>query len=293
MPGASREEIFRLFQTAAGAGVTVFVHIRYAGVLEPESGISAVQEMIADAAGSNGSVHIVHIGSSGLSQVPVVLEMIDAARAEGVDVTTEVYPYTAASTDIRAAIFDDGWRARLGADFGDIEWVATGERLDSITFGQRREEGGPIIAHIISQEAVGYAISHPGVMIASDGVGFVNGRAHPRGAGSFARVLGRYVREEGTVTLMEALRKMTLMPAQRLEALVPSMRVKGRVSVGADADLTFFDPTTVMDRATFADPAQPSAGIPHVMVNGRFVVRDGELVEGVMPGRAIRRRPIS
>jgi dihydroorotase len=92
---------------------------------------------------------------------------------------------------------------------------------------------------------------------------------------------------------MEALRKMTLMPAQRLEALVPAMRVKGRVSVGADADLTFFDPATVMDLATFAEPAQASAGIPHVMVNGRFVVRDGELVEGVMPGRAIRRRPVS
>lgn len=293
IPGASREEIFRLFQTAAGAGVTVFVHIRYAGMLEPESSISAVQEMIADAAGSNGSVHIVHIGSSGLQQVPVVLEMIDAARAEGVDVTTEIYPYTAASTDIRAAILDPGWRERLGGDYGDIEWVATGERLDSITFYQRREEGGPIIAHVIPEDAMGYAVAHPSVMIASDGVGFVNGRAHPRGAGSFARVLGRYVRDEGALPLMEALRKMTLMPAQRLEALVPAMRVKGRVSVGSDADLTFFDPATVMDRATFAEPAQPSAGIPHVMVNGRFVVRDGALVEGVMPGRAIRRRPIS
>jgi N-acyl-D-aspartate/D-glutamate deacylase len=293
VPGASREEIFRLFQTAAGAGVTVFVHIRYAGVIEPESSISAVQEMVADAAGSNGSVHIVHIGSSGLQQVPVVLEMIEAARAEGVDVTTEVYPYTAASTDIRSAIFDEGWRMRLGADYGDIEWVATGERLDSITFYQRREQGGPIVAHVIPEDAMRYAIADPGVMIASDGVGFVNGRAHPRGAGSFARVLGRYVRDEGALTLMEALRKMTLMPAQRLEALVPAMRVKGRVSVGADADLTFFDPATVMDLATFAEPAQASAGIPHVMVNGRFVVRDGELVEGVMPGRAIRRRPVS
>ncbi|NIQ55743.1 MAG: D-glutamate deacylase, partial [Gammaproteobacteria bacterium] len=101
-------------------------HIRYAGLLEPESSIAAVQEMIADAAGSNGSVHIVHIGSSGLQQIPVLLEMIDAAHEEGVDVTTEVYPYTAASTGIRAAIFDPGWRERLGGDYGDIEWIATG-----------------------------------------------------------------------------------------------------------------------------------------------------------------------
>ncbi|NIQ55744.1 MAG: amidohydrolase family protein, partial [Gammaproteobacteria bacterium] len=104
-----------------------------------------------------------------------------------------------------------------------------------------------------------YAVAHPSVMIASDGTPFVDGRAHPRGAGSFARVLGRYVREEGTLSLMEALRKMTLMPARRLENVVPAMRGKGRVSVGADADLTMFDPEAVVDRATFAEPAQPSA----------------------------------
>lgn len=293
IPGANREEIFRLFQTAAEAGLTIFVHIRYAGLLEPESSIAAVQEMIANAAGSGGSVHIVHIGSSGQSQIPVLLEMIGTAHEQGVDVTTEVYPYTAASTNIRAAILDPGWRERLGADYSDIEWIATGERLDSITFYERREEGGMIIAHVIPAQEMEYAIAHPAVMIASDGVGFIDGRAHPRGAGSFARVLGRYVREEGTLSLMEAIRKMTLMPAQRLENVVPSMRSKGRLQVGADADLTLFHPDEVIDRATFAEPAQGSAGIPHVIVNGQFIVRDGELVEGVMPGKAIRRRPAS
>lgn len=293
IPGADRAEIFRAFQTMAAHGLTVFVHIRYAGLVEPESSIAAVQEMIADAAGSNGSVHIVHIGSSGLAQVPVVLDMIEGAQAQGVDVTTEVYPYTAASTGIRAAIFDEGWRQRLGGDYSDIEWVATGERLDSITFYQRREEGGTIIAHVIPEEEMLHAVARPGVIIASDGTPFIDGRAHPRGAGSFARVLGRYVREQGRLPLMEAIRKMTLMPAQRLEGVVPSMRVKGRVAVGADADLTIFDPETVRDRATFAEPAQPSAGIPWVMVNGVFVVREGELVEGATPGRAIRRRPVS
>lgn len=293
MPGASREEIFRVFQAAAERGVTVFVHIRYAGLVEPESSIGAIQEMIADAAGSAGSVHIVHIGSSGLQQVPTLLDMIETAHDGGVDVTTEVYPYTAASTNIRAAIFDPGWRERLGGDYADIEWVATGERLDSASFHARRDEGGMIIAHIIPEAEMEYALGHPSVMIASDGVGFVDGRAHPRGAGTFARVLGRYVREEGVLTLMDALRKMTLLPAERLEGVVPAMSRKGRVSVGADADLTVFNPATVLDRATFAEPAQPSVGIPHVLVAGRFVVRDGALVDGVMPGRPIRRRPIS
>jgi len=292
-PGATREEIFKVIQTAAERGVTSFAHIRYAGLVEPESSISAVQEMIADAAGTRGSVHIVHIGSSGLAQVPVLLDMISGAQRQGVDVTTEIYPYTAASTSLEAAIFDPGWRERLGGDYGDIEWVATGERLDSVSFQRYRAQGGMIIAHIIPKEEMEYALAHPAVMIASDGVGFVNGRAHPRGAGSFARVLGRYVRDSGTLSLMEAIRKMTLMPAQRLQGAVPQMRRKGRVSVGADADLTLFDPRTVLDRATFAEPAQASAGIPYVIVGGQLVVRDGALVEGVMPGVAIRRRPVS
>jgi len=293
IPGASRSEIFRTFQTAAGQSVTVFVHIRYGGMVDPESSIAAVQEMIADAAGSGGSVHIVHIGSSGLEQVPVLLDMIATANESGVDVTTEVYPYTAGSTGIRAAILDPGWRARLGADYSDIEWVATGERLDSASFHEYREEGGMIIAHVIPEDEMMYAISHPSVMIASDGVPFADGRAHPRGAGAFARVLGRFSRDRDALPLMEAIRKMTLMPAQRLEAVAPAMARKGRVSIGSDADLTIFDPSTVIDRATFEEPAQPSAGIPHVLVNGQFVVRDGALVEGVMPGVAIRRNPIS
>lgn len=293
VPGASREEIFRLFQTTGAAGLTVFTHIRYAGLVEPQSSIAAVQEMIANAAGTKTSVHIHHIGSSGLHQIPLLLDMIGTAQNQGIDVTTEVYPYTAASTDIRAAIFDPGWRERLGADYEDIEWVATGERLDSASFAARRQEGGPIIGHVIPKAGMEFAVSHPGVIIASDGVPYVNGRAHPRGAGSFARVLGRYSRDQELLPLMEALRKMTLMPAQRLEQVVPAMVRKGRVQVGADADITIFDPAKVIDQATFADPAVPSEGIPFVIVNGQVVVRNGALVDGVMPGQAIRRTPAS
>ena len=120
-------------------------------------------------------------------------------------------------------------------------------------------------------------------MIASDGI-LDDGKGHPRAAGTYARVLGRYVREQHALTLMDALRKMTVMPADRL-----GMKNKGRIAVGADADITVFDPATVIDRATFENPAQYSEGIPYVLVNGTLVVNRGQLVEGVFPGQGLRR----
>jgi N-acyl-D-aspartate/D-glutamate deacylase len=127
------------------------------------------------------------------------------------------------------------------------------------------------------------AVAEPTVMIASDG-GIGNGRGHPRGAGTFAPVLGHYVREQKVLTLMDALRKMSLMPAQRL-----GVQSKGRLQAGADADIVVFSAERAIDRATFEDPAQYSVGIPHVIVNGTFVVKDGELQVGVAPGRGLRR----
>lgn len=288
-PGASREEIYRMFRVGASRSVTNFIHFRYAGKTEPGSSVEAAHEMIANATALPASVHIVHIGSSGLAQTPLILNMIEGAQRAGVDITTEVYPYTAASTGIQAAIFDEGWRERFEADYDAIEWVVTGERLTEQTFAQYREQGGMVIAHVIPESAVDHAVAHPLVMIASDGVPFVEGRAHPRGQGTFARILGRYVRERGILTLMEALRKMSLMPARRLEDSVPAFRLKGRLRQGADADIVVFDPDTVLDRATFEEPAQFSTGIRHLTVGGTLVVRDGAIVDGVAPGMGIKR----
>jgi N-acyl-D-aspartate/D-glutamate deacylase len=288
-PGATREESWRVFKLAAAHKLPIFVHVRSSGMIEPGSSIESIHEVIANAAGSAAVLHIVHIASSGLRQTGILLDMIDGARRSGVNVTTEVYPYTAGSTRIQSAIFDEGWRERLGADYADIEWVATGERLNESNWDEHRKKGGWIIGHIIPEEAVDVAVVRPGVIIASDGTPFADGRAHPRGAGTFARVLGRYVREKQSLTLMDALRKMTILPARRLESFVPQMMKKGRLAEGMDADITVFDPATVIDRATFARPAEASAGVLHVVVNGTFVVRDGKLIDDVRPGRAIRR----
>jgi N-acyl-D-aspartate/D-glutamate deacylase len=128
------------------------------------------------------------------------------------------------------------------------------------------------------------------VMVGSDGVPLTNGGGHPRGVGTYARILGHYVRDQKVIDLMTALRKITVMVAQRLEPYVPAMRRKGRLAAGMDADITVFDPARVIDRATYQRPAQYSEGIRHVLVGGTFVVRDEALVDGVAPGRAIRSR---
>ena len=125
-------------------------------------------------------------------------------------------------------------------------------------------------------------------MIASDGFDVVEGQGHPRSAGTFSRVLAKYVREEKSLSLMDAIRKMTLMPAQRLEGRVPAMRNKGRIKAGADADITIFDPTQIRDQATYEKPAQFSTGVRYVLLHGQFAVKDGKLQETTHAGQPIR-----
>lgn len=288
-PGATREEIYRLFAVGARRRVISFVHHRGLGVSHSGGMMDAMQELIANVATTGASLHIVHITSSSQRQTPLALELIDSARARGLDITTEMYPYEAASTGIQAPIFDPGFRERLGIDYGDLLWPATGERLTAESFERYRRTGGPVVAFVIPPEALRAALVHPGVMVASDGVPLLNGEGHPRGIGTNARVLGRYVRDEKWLSLVEAIRKMTLLPAQRLEGSVPSMRTRGRLTIGATADITIFDAETIIDRATYEQPDQPSRGVVHVLVNGTRVVRNGELVPNAMPGQPIRR----
>jgi dihydroorotase len=287
VPAASRREILDLFRIAAEAKVACYVHVRYSGPLEPGSVTEAVEEILAAAAVTGAAVQMVHVTSSSLRETPHVLSLLDGARARGLDVTVEAYPYTAAMTALESAIFDDGWQERMGISFRDLQWVATGERLTAETFARYRQQGGEVVIHSIPEEAVRVALSHPAVMVASDGI-LRQGKGHPRAAGTYARVLGRYVREQKVLSLPEAIARMSLLPARRLEAVAPAMRKKGRIQPGADADLAIFDPQTVIDQATFENPARYSAGFRHVLVNGVAVVRDGNLVEGVKPGEGVR-----
>ncbi len=286
--GATHWEIVEMFRIAAKYGASVHVHLRYGGLKEPNTGLAALEEVLAAAAATGAPLHVVHITSMGLKYTPQLLAMIKGAQEHGLDVTTECYPYTAGSTELQSAIFDPGWQENMGITFKDVQWTATGERLTAETFEKYRKQGGVVVIHSIPEEATRAAVADPVVMIASDGMRITGAKVHPRGQATFSRVLGHYVRDEKALDLMTALRKMTLMPAQRLEKRAPAFKDKGRVRIGADADITIFDPSRVIDKATFDDPLQYSEGIPFVLVNGILVVKDSHLVGGVRPGRAAR-----
>jgi dihydroorotase len=282
-PAATREELLGVFGIAARTKTPVHVHIT--------PGVDGLREVLALARETGAPLQVVHLNSSALSETPAMIEMIEAALADGQDVTAEAYPYTAGMTEIQSATIQDSYKSASDERFARIEWPLTGERMNRESFARYTQIGGPIVVHSNTEEMVSAAIKTPLTMIASDTY-WMNGTGHPRTAGTFSRVLGRYVRETKSLTLMEAIRKMTLMPAQRLEQRVPAMRNKGRLRVGADADITIFDEARVMDRATYREPSLPPTGIQHVIVNGVSVVRDGQAVDGVAPGKPLR-APVS
>lgn len=291
-PGASAEELAAVFRTAARHGALVFAHLGGAA-----GGLTSMLDL---GAATRAPLHVAHINSTAGDEIRTWLDVVNAARAKGTDVTTEVYPYTAGATLIQSALYD-GWESWPDARFAMFQWGATGERLTRQTFGRYRAQGGSVIAHGNTEEMLRVGVADPFPLFASDGGRDLDDRpTHPRASGTFARVLGHYVRDEKLLTLPEALRRMTLAPARRLESRVPEMRDRGRLRVGAFADVTVFDPATVVDTSTYTNAASFSKGIVHVLVNGVPVVRGGEIDDtavlfgqrvpiGVrMPGRPIR-----
>jgi N-acyl-D-aspartate/D-glutamate deacylase len=213
--------------------------------------------------------------------------MIAGARAQGLDVTTEAYPYIAGMTYINSALFNPGWREKLGVDYNALALPDSGERLTKERFDSLHASAKPqtVLIYMNTPEVVDAVIANPLVMIASDGE-----PGHPRIAGSYSRILAHYSRELGSITLMNAIRKMSLMPAQRLEKATAAARRKGRVQEGADADLIAFDPKTVTDHSTYQSPREPSTGMKFVLVNGTLLIDQGKMVPNAYPGQLISTR---
>ena len=284
-PGATRLEVIDTFRLAAERKLPVYTHVRSSGRLEPGSAIESISEVIGAAAISGASLHIVHINSSCTRDAMECLSMIEGARARGLDVTTEAYPYIAGMTAINSALFNPGWQEKLGIGYDSLLLPDTGERLTKERFDELHNSNVTHLVVIFSntQDAVDHVIGHPLVMIASDGAA-----GHPRNAGTYSRVLAQYVREKAAITLMEALRKMSLMPAQMLERSTPAGHQKGRLQEGADADIVVFDAAKISDRSTYAKPMEPSVGVRYLLVGGTILISEARIVPDVFPGRALR-----
>lgn len=291
-PGVSAEELAAVFSAAAAHHAFVFAHLG-----GPAGGLETLMTL---AARRSVGLHVAHVNSTAGEDVSAWLDLIRRARTRGQDVTTEVYPYTAGATLIQSALYD-GWESWPDARFATLQWAATGERLTRETFARYRAQGGSVISHANTEAALRRGLADPLPMIASDGGRDLEDRpTHPRASGTFARTLGHYVRDQGVLPLGDALRRMTLEPARRLEGRVPEMRDRGRIRIGAFADITIFDPAAIVDRSSYTNAAAYSAGIEFVLVNGSVVVRRGTIDDAAtlfgqrvpvgarMPGRPLR-----
>ena len=321
-PQTGPDEYLTVAALAAEAGVPVFTHARDLIEIVPD-GVADGAEEIVRAAGETGArMHYCHVNSTSFRHIDRVLTVVGRAQAAGARVTTEAYPYGAGMTGIGAAFLAPERLGERGLTPSSLTYVPTGERIASearLEELRRTDPAGPAIIQHLDEDDRGdlrllmRSLTFPGAIVASDAMpltwtGGAPGRppaapspytwplpataiTHPRSAGTFSRALRLLTRDDGRLTLPEALGKCSLLPARLLQDRVPDMRGKGRVQPGSDADIVVFDPSTISDRSSYSDSTRPSSGIVHVLVNGSFIVQNGNIVEAAQPGRPVRAAP--
>ena len=315
-PGYGQKEYYALAQMAADNNVATFTHVRYASNMEPKSSYEAIKELIANAALTGAHMHLCHVNSTSLKDIENTLELVEAAKKNGFNVSVGAYPWGAASTVVGAAMFSgDGWRERMGSTANNFQLGLDRMTEAQLADYQENNPGTFIVWHFLDESdpedlaLLDKSVLHPDILIESDEMFWMemdheghitnydgdawplpkDAFSHPRSNGTFAKVLRSYVRERKLMTLSEAIRKMSLMPAQTIEDFVPLMKKKGRIQEGMDADIVIFDPNTIADIGTYEDPNHPAVGVHALLVNGVLVVEDGALITSSSPGKAIRR----
>ena len=283
VPGADQEEFFRAAECCRKEKKLIASHVRD----DADAIFGAIDEFCAAGVEYEVPVQISHIGSmGGFGQMEKVLEQIDSYKLNGLDIAMDCYPYFAFSTRLGTPTYDPGWLERYHCDYGVLEFCEgkyKGQRATRETFDEMRRDFPECITvcHVMKEEEIRLAFRHPAVMLGSDGL-VNNGQGHPRAAGSFPRFLKVFARE-GDLTLYQAVEKMTAQPAQRLH-----LDNKGRLNVGADADITIFDFEKICDGATFAEPAVAPQGIEYVFVGGELALEQGRILKDNC-GKSIRK----
>jgi N-acyl-D-glutamate deacylase len=314
-PGYGHLEYYELAKLAKKYGAGTYTHVRFMRSKDPKSAFEAFQELIANAAATGINMHICHINSSSQKGIEKTLELYENAKANGVPVTAGSYPWGAASTVIKAAMFTGPtWKEDLETTEEAFQLGKnrlTKEEFDDL---QANAPGTFIVWHFLDPEKpeeqafMDASVLHPDVLIESDAMpnyvmqdgnivpytgdawpmpdNIIN---HPRSSATYTKILQDYVRDRKLMTLQTAIKKMSLMPAQTLEGFVPQMKKKGRLQVGMDADILVFDLADIKVNADYVNSVRPSEGMSYVLVKGTPVVKDGKLLPDAAPGEAIRR----
>lgn len=283
VPGIDERELFGTAELCQADSLFIAAHVRDDAAYI----FDAVRELLDAGQRWQLPVQVSHIGSmGGFGQMEQLLAMVDEYKANGLDVVCDCYPYYAFSTRIGETTYDDGFLERYNAGYDCVEVCEgkyTGQRCTKEIFDELRANAPRTItvAHVMKQEDVDMALLHPNVLLVTDGL-LDQGQGHPRAAGSFPRFLANYVRT-GKISLYGAVAKMTTLQAERL-----GLANKGRLNVGADADIVIFDLSTVQDRATFAEPTLAPEGIEYVLIGGEVALEKGKLVNNRL-GKAIKR----
>lgn len=283
VPGIDMAELAETAEPCRKAGKLIAAHIRS----DAEEVYDAAREFMDTGVGIGIPVQLSHIGSmAGFGQMKEFLKMVDEYKMNGLDVSCDCYPYYAYSTSIGATTYDEGWMDRYDCDYDVIELCEgpyKGQRCTKEIFEEMRRDfpGCLTVCHVMRPDEVDGAFRHPNVMLASDGI-LSRGQGHPRAAGAFPRLYAEFVRT-GKLDLYKAVSMMTSEPAAKM-----GLASKGRLNVGADADVVIFDLETIQDGGTFSDPIRSPKGIDYVFIGGEIAAKDCRVVQKNL-GKAIRK----